>query len=100
MLEKITRQVFSNSIDVEGDAGTEGRSGFYTFVRHLGKMGPPSSLLFLTVNGEDKGAQEEEKEKEKWWKRYGKKMGGGREVHRKCEKQNPKGSSHIITIFS
>lgn len=29
--------------------------GFYTFVRHLGKMGPPSSLLFLTVDGEQGG---------------------------------------------
>lgn len=25
--------------------------GCYTFVRHLGKMGPSSSLLFLTVDG-------------------------------------------------
>lgn len=28
-------------------AGVEGSRGFYTFVRHFGKMGPPSSLLFL-----------------------------------------------------
>lgn len=33
--------------------------GFYTFVRHLGKMGPPSSLLFLTVNGGGGGTQDE-----------------------------------------
>lgn len=48
---------------VEGERGIEGNPGFYTFVRHLGKMGPPSSLLFLTIDGEeDGGTQEEEKE--------------------------------------
>lgn len=36
-------------------AGVEGSPGFYTFVRHFGKMGPPSSLLFLTV---DRGKME------------------------------------------
>lgn len=42
----------SGMVGVEGEHGVEGSPGFYTFVRHLGKMGPPSSLLFLTVDGE------------------------------------------------
>lgn len=40
---------------VNGQSGRRRRAvripGCYTFVRHLGKMGPPSSLLFLTVVG-------------------------------------------------
>lgn len=52
-------------VGLEGEQGIEGNPGFYTFVRHLGKMGPPSSLLFLTIDGEkDEGTQEEEKEDE------------------------------------
>lgn len=38
-------------VGVEVEQRIEGSPGFYTFVRHLGKMGPPSSLLFLTVDG-------------------------------------------------
>lgn len=51
--------------DEEGGAAGKGQSGrrrrvvripgCYTFVRHLGKMGPPSSLLFLTVDGNGGG---------------------------------------------
>lgn len=50
---------------VEGEEGTEGSSGFYTFVRHLGKMGPPSSLLFLTVDGKETGDTRRRKRKDK-----------------------------------
>lgn len=36
--------------EVDGEQRADGVvPGFYTFVRHLGKMGPPSSLLFLTA---------------------------------------------------
>lgn len=40
-------------------AGVEGSPGFYTFVRHFGKMGPPSSLLFLTVDRRENGRLQE-----------------------------------------
>lgn len=35
--------------------------GCYTFVRHLGKMGPPSSLLFLTVVENGRGGKKGER---------------------------------------
>lgn len=40
-------------VGVYWEERVEGSPGFYTFVRHLGKMGPPSSLLFLTVDVEE-----------------------------------------------
>lgn len=51
---------------MDGD-GREGQRvvrspGFYTFVRHLGKMGPSSSLLFLTVKERKGSTRQEETE--------------------------------------
>lgn len=45
------------------EQGIECNPGFYTFVRHLGKIGPPSSLLFLTIDGGQDGRIQEEEEK-------------------------------------
>lgn len=43
----------------------EGSPGFYTFVRHLGKMGPPSSLLFLTADRQNDHRCETKKTRKK-----------------------------------
>lgn len=48
----MTGQQFGKTAGIaEREQRVECIPGFYTFVRHLGKMGPPSSLLFRTVNG-------------------------------------------------
>ena len=59
----------------------------------MGKIGPPSSLLFLTMDGEDDGGKKEEEKEQK----RGEGMRGGKKgVRKKIEKQNPTG----LIIFS
>lgn len=75
----LTSRGTGKRMGVKEERRIEGNPGYYTFVRHFGKMGPPSSLLFLTTDGEegwrDTGKTERAKDQErievKWWEEEG-----------------------------